>query len=170
MITCRPRRDWCHGERTPGSWQMHGNNLIAKHWLWNPLEKIRFVQTQPQLLSQLCWWATCPTDWAVNLPYTIVSVTREILAYVRCRIFWVNWSIFHQHKTECGWFYSKKNLGNTKSSKRKSKVCHMEKMTDSRNLCILVLNTNLILWMTHLNGKDNLEIYSYHYMGRCEKR
>lgn len=103
-------------ESTPGSWQMHGNNLIAKHWLLNPLEKIQFVQTQPQLLSQLCWWETCPTDWAVNFPYTIVSVTREILAYVRCRIFWVNWSIFHQHKTECGWFYSKKNLGNTKSS------------------------------------------------------
>lgn len=98
----------------------------------------------------------------------LLCVSRDILAYIRLRIFWVNWNFFDQHKTECGQFYSKKNLGNTKASKRKFKICHMEKVTDCKNLCILILNTNItndiFEWERHR------EIYSYHYMGRREKK
>ena len=53
--------------------------LMAKHGLWNPLEKIQFVPTQPKLLSQLLWWALCYMDYAVNLPYVALLCTWGIL-------------------------------------------------------------------------------------------
>ena len=150
MITFRPRRDWCHGESTPGNWhQTHGNNLNCKALATRCIGgKSLLVQIQSQLLSQWLWWATCSTDWAVNPPYTTVSVPKAIVTYVGFRILWVNWSISHQYETKCGRFCSKENLGNPKASQRKPMTCHVRKLTYWKNPCALILHTSLVSPMT----------------------
>lgn len=110
--------------------------LIAEHWLWNPLEKIQFVWTQPYPVY--CDEHPVP----LTMQFTSLISLCSALGYFNiCQI----WNSLGKPRhlsiniQQCvGDFTEKEKIGSTKTSfSKKFMIYHGKKLTDCENMCML---------------------------------